>query len=608
MKHNVHMRAAPLRPNTFDAEANTVELVLSTGAAVQRAGYVEKLDINGADLRGAVGAPVLDTHNQGSTRSVLGVIVKAWKADGEIRARVQLSKRADVAGIVGDIREGILRNVSIGYSVKRWADSTDSKGNRVRTAVAWSIHEASIVPISADKGAQTRSMKMRKTKKGSAPAPTEDDVIDNTPENTEPTVAETRAEIRTIIKRAGGTPEQADDLIDADATVEQARAAAYDILTARTQNTPRVRVVQSHESPQALMQRRQGALYARVTGAAPKAEEREFYHVRLVDHARAALAAANISTTGLSDFDIIHRAHTTSDFPELLTGTGNRVLLEAFEAARSPLIQLGRTATAPDFRSLNRLRVSELGALQALGGENSELQNISRSETKDSYAIESFGGIFSLSFAAMTNDDLSAFNDFARVAAQAVAQYQKGVIVDLIEGNPNSEDGNALFSAAHGNILAPSGIFEGTDLSPLAEARYKMRTQTGLDGVTKLNLTPRFLVVGAALETDAQKAMSLVYAANASDVNAHSDTMEIMVESGLEDANWFVFADPSAAPVFEHAWLAGHQGPQMASQENFRTLARDFRVVAHWGAGLLPGGWRGAVANFGTDDSNSAGF
>lgn len=607
MKHNLLLRTASLKPNTFDPETNTVEVVLSTGAAVKRAGYVEKLDVNGVDLRAVIGAPMLDAHNQGSTRAVLGVIVKAWRADGELRASVKLSSRSDVAGTVGDIREGILRNVSVGYSVSKWRDETNSKGERVRTALAWKIFEASFVPIGADPGAQTRSNPMRKTKKGSAPAPTEDDVIDNTPE-AEPTVAETRAEIRTIIKRAGGTPEQADDLIDADATVEQARAAAYEIMTARTQNTPRVRLVQSHESPQALMQRRQGALYARVTGAAPKDEEREFYHVRLVDHARAFLAERGVSVVGLSEFDIIHRAHTTSDFPELLTGTGNRVLLEAFEAARSPLIQLGRTATAPDFRSLNRLRISEMGALQPLGGENSELKNVSRSEIADSYAVESFGGIFSLSFKAQVNDDLSAFSDFSRAAAQAVAQYQKGVIIDLIEGNANAEDGNPLFDASHGNLLAPSRILEGGSLAPLEEARYRMRTQTGLDGVTKLNLRPKFLVVGAALETEAQQVLSQVFAAQAANVNAFTDSMELMVESGLEDANWFVFADPAAAPVFEHAWLAGHQGPQMASQENFRTLARDFRVVAHWGAGLLPGGWRGAVANFGTDDSNSAGF
>ncbi|QGZ94875.1 prohead protease/major capsid protein fusion protein [Terricaulis silvestris] len=610
MRNQLMLRAAALAPTTYDAKTRTIEVVLSTGAAVARYGYVEKLDINGADLRGIVGAPVLDTHNQGSTRAVLGVIEKAWKVDGEIRARLRLSARDDVAGTVRDIAEGIIRNLSIGYSVSRWADSTNSKGERTRTALAWRILEASFCSIGADPGARTRSHPMKtKTKKGAASsAPPQDDVIDDQIiEREEPTVAETRAEIRTIIKRAGGTAEQADDLIDQEATVEQARAAAYEIMTARTSNTPRVRIVGSNEAPQAIMQRRQDALYARVTGAAPKPEEREFYNTRLVDHARAMLAERGVPVVGLSEFDIITRAHTTSDFPELLTGTGNRILLEQFQAAQSPLIQLGRTATAPDFRPLNRLRISEMGALQPLGGENSELKNISRSEIADAYSIESFGGIFALSFKAQQNDDLSAFADFGRAAGQAVAQYQRAVIVDLIEGNPNmGEDNQPLFSAAHNNNMDPSRILTaGGALTPLEDARLAMRIQKGLDGVTPLNLAPKFLVVGAELETEAQRAMSLVYAAQASDVNVFAGSLELLVESALDPVNWFLFANPSAAPVFEHSWLQGFSGPQLASQENFRTLARDYRVVAHWGAGLLPGGWRGAVANFATNDSNS---
>lgn len=613
MRHNMLLRSAALAPSTFNPKDNTVEVVLSTGSDVRRAGYIERLPIANADLSGIVGAPLLDAHAQHSTRAVLGVIEKAWKTETEIRARVKLSARDDVAGIVADVRDGILRNVSVGYAVSKWRDESNSKGERIRTALAWKIHEASFVPIGADPGAKTRSHSVRKTKKGvRVAAPEAETEIDsNTPEvetREEPTVAETRAEIRTIIRRAGGTAEQADDLIDSDSTVEQARAAAYELMTARTSRAPRVRIVSSHDDPAAIATRQQGALHARMTGAAPKPEEREFYYTRCVDYARQFLTAAGVSTLGLSEFDIITRAaHTTSDFPNLLTGTGNRLLLEQFEAFRTALLQLGRLANAPDFRPLNRLRISEMGAVTVLGGENSELKNVSRSEVVSSYQIDTAGLIFALSFAAIQNDDLGAFADFGRAAAQAVAQYQRQVVISLIEGNPvMAEDNQPLFSAAHRNVLAPSPIIgAGGDLSALRDARYLIRTQLGLDGATTLNLTPRFLVVGAGMETEAQQALSEVFAANVGDVNAFESAMTLIVESGLDPHNWFVFTNPSAAPVFEHAWLQGFAGPQLASMENFRTLAMDFRCVAHWGAGLLPGGWRGAVANFNTQESNS---
>jgi hypothetical protein len=213
-----------------------------------------------------------------------------------------------------------------------------------------------------------------------------------------------------------------------------------------------------------------------------------------------------------------------------------------------------------------------------------------------------------MSFKAQANDDLSAFADFGRAAGVQAAQYQKQVIINLIEGNPvMAEDGQPLFSAAHGNIATdPGRIFSwaGT-LAPLSLARLALRKQKGLDGSTPLNLRPAYLVVGAELETEAEQALAAISAQAASDVNVFSGSMELIVESALDPVNWFVFATPNAAPVFEHAWLQGYSGPQLASQENFRTLARDFRVVIHWGAGLLPGGWRGAYANFGTEDSNS---
>jgi hypothetical protein len=615
MRPKLHLRTASLAPTTYDAKTRTIEVVLSTGAAVQRYGYTEKLDINGADLRGIVGKPVLDAHSQHSTKAVLGVIQKAWKAEGEIRALLKLSARDDVAGIVRDIAEGIIRNVSIGYSVARWADSTNSKGERMRTALAWKILEASFVPVGADPGAKTRSHSMRKTKKSGAanPAPTDEDVIENTPETEtreEPTVAETRAEIRTIIKRAGGTPEQADELIDQEATVEQARAAAYEIMTARTSNAPRVRIVRSNDSPQAMMTRRQDSLVARMTGAAPAEHAREFMNTRLVDHARACLVERNVPIAGLSDGEIIMRAHTSSDFSELLTGAGNRVLLAQFEASRTPLHVLTRKATAPDLtRPLQRLRVSEMGEFEVLGGENSEIKNTTRSELKGAYTIDAGGLIFPLGFAAQTGDDLGAFNDITTALGQTVASYQREKLIALIEDNEVVEDGENFFSAAHGNIITPSGIFDSSDtLTPLAEAQYRLRKQTGLDGRTILNLKPKYLIVAADLESDARRAMSAIFAALSANANPFSESMEVLVDAGLRDGDWYVATDPAAAPAMEEAWLQGFAGPQLASQQNFRTLATEYRVTAFWGCGHLPGGHRGMIACLGSESSNSPGF
>ncbi|MFW5635000.1 MAG: hypothetical protein ACOCYR_08935, partial [Erythrobacter sp.] len=75
-------RLAPSEPKTADADALTVDAVVSTGADVQRRApgggtFVERLDLEGADLSALVGGPVLDSHSRFATRDILGVVEHA---------------------------------------------------------------------------------------------------------------------------------------------------------------------------------------------------------------------------------------------------------------------------------------------------------------------------------------------------------------------------------------------------------------------------------------------------------------------------------------------------------------------------------------------------
>lgn len=605
MPNDLLLRAASLAPTTYDADTNTIEAVISTGADVQRAGYIERLPIANADLRGIAGAPVLDAHNQGSTRAVLGVIEKAWKAAGEIRARIKLSSRDDVAGLVRDIADGILRNLSIGYRVKQWADSTDSKGNRVRTAVAWAIREASFVPIGADAGAVTRGAPMKKKQKaGANPTPEHEDALENEPAN-ENTVAETRAEIRDIIKRAGGTPEQADELIDQDATVEQARAAAYELMTARTQSAPRVRVINPGVAPAEALEHRTEALAVRVAGGKPSDHARPFVALSLVDHARDMLEARGDRVRGMTAEAILTRAmHTVSDFPELLTGTGARLLKPAYEAASSPLVALARKVTASDFRTQAMLQLGEMPKLGKVS-ESGEIKSVTRGEAKESWSLDTYGAIFSLSRKALINDDLSAFADFASAAGQAAANTVADLLVQaLTQSNgagPIMGDTVRLFHADHGNTDSNGGQI---DVESVSAARVAMMTQTGVDGSTLINVRPDTLIVAPSQLTKAEQ-----FVADFQPITFDTTQpfkLSVVCEPRLEAVSpfdWYL-AD-SRFPALVLGGLAGAEGPQIASRDGFEVLGREFRVTLDVGVG--PNDWRGWYYAGGHSDSNSAG-
>lgn len=575
-------RRASFTPDTFNADAMTVEAVISTFAPVARrdtrGSYTERLDPAGLDLSGLVGSPVLDGHRQGSARDVIGTIA-AYRMEGEaLVATIRLSGAADAAPIITRIQEGTLKGVSIGYRVARWADSTDPVTKaRVRTAAAWAISEVSAVPIPADPGATFRSNPMPK------------DIQD-----------ETRAALLKRLVEAHDLPdewatrmEEAGEELTDDEIRAQARAAAAEALQTRARQTPRIRTVATQDDPATVMARRADALFARVSGTAPKPEAAPYMADSLRDHARAAVEATGTSTRGM-DADQLFRAamHTTSDFPGLLTSTGNRTLIGAYQAAQSPIkTTLARQATLPDFRAGTRLKLSDVGLLEKVS-ETGEIKSTTRGEAKESYSLDTYATQFAISRKALINDDLGAFRDWGQTAGRMAAETEANLLLAKLLSNPvMGEDGLALFHATHGNLAAGAAL----NVAALDAARKAMRNVKALDGKTPINATPKFLVVGPEQETAAEQVLASIYAATVADVNAFSGKLSLLVEPRITDDRFYVFADPAVLPVLEYSYLSSAQGPQMASREGWDVLGMEFRVVLDFGCGAVD--WRGAYLN-----------
>lgn len=109
--------------------------------------YIERLSLtpDAVDLSRLEGGSVLDAHRQSAVRDVLGTVRSATVNGQQGTAILQFSARPEVAPIWQDVVAGILRHISVGYSVERWAESTEN-GARVLTAVRWTPHEISLVP------------------------------------------------------------------------------------------------------------------------------------------------------------------------------------------------------------------------------------------------------------------------------------------------------------------------------------------------------------------------------------------------------------------------------------------------------------------------------
>jgi len=596
-------RALGFRPGSIDEKARTVELTASTGAGRwmddMDGRFLEVLEVKpgSVDLSRVDGMPLLDSHRQDGLDRVLGVVRGARIENSELIVSVQISERAEA--IWKDIKAGIIRNVSVGYSVNETEDRADPEtGHRVRAVVGWTLMEVSLVPVAADAGAKTRGSAMPDNPNPApAPAPAQPPT---------PSPIETRAavnqEIRDLARTFDLGAAFADPLIDRQASADEARTAAIEEVRKRGNQpapVPRVTSVIHHDAPEQLVSRMGEALYARSNPAHQVSEPaRAYMNVTTLDMARDCLQRAGVQTTGLSPADTIRRAlQTTSDYPLIFADTANRSLRAGYENAPAVMKRLARQTTAKDFRSKTKIQIGEMPTLEKVN-EAGEYKYGSQAEAAESYSIDTFGKIIALSRKALVNDDLGAFNDLSGKLGMAAAEFENQTLIDLLEsgsGNgPTMSDTKALFHADHGN---KAGSGAAPDETTLSAARLAMRKQTGLSG-RRINVQPKFLLVPPDLETTAEKLLATIQAAKADDVNPFGGKFELLVDARLADAaRWFMAADPNQVAGLEFAYLQGEEGPQIETRAGFEVDGMEVKVRLDFGAAFLD--WRGWYMNDG---------
>ena len=245
IKTYANMIRADVQPATLNEEKRTVEVVFATDTPVLTSGRVsnwepfkEVLSFDNAHVRMDRlnnGAPVLDNHDRyGGVRTVLGVVenptIDPVTRTG--KATLRFSKRSEVEGIFQDVKDGILKNVSVGYRVYKYEMQPSVEGETVRTykAIDWEPTEISLANIPADPNSGMRT-------EGAEQFDTE--IIEqNQNRGLEPNMTEAEkkalrdaerqraADITKAVAEAGLSAEFARGLIDNEAvTVEAARTA-----------------------------------------------------------------------------------------------------------------------------------------------------------------------------------------------------------------------------------------------------------------------------------------------------------------------------------------------------------------------------------------------
>jgi len=626
---------AAVQPQTYNEEARTVELTWTTGAQVRRydwldGPYLEELSLDPKAIRMDrlnAGAPLLANHRSNSLDNVIGVVEKAWLDGNQGRATVRFSDREDVQPIISDVRSGILRNISVGYTVHEYEVEKPSERGGMPTyrAIDWEPMEISVVPIGADSLAQIRGSEelhpVLITQRSPVMEP-DDNTPVNVPEapvetpvapNAEEIRAQVRAQeinrisaIREATRKAKLNDDFADKLIDAGKSIDEARSAIIDAWATKADaSATSSRIEMGETSGEKALRGAEEALLARA--GLVKHEDikgNEFRGMRLSDFARLSLENEGVNTRGMS-YDAIAQmvlrsggGQSTSDFPVLLENTMHKTLLAAYQTAPDAWRQIARVGSVSDFRAWKRLRTGTLANLTAVS-ESGELLNMPISDAEaESVQATRFGNIISITPETIVNDDFDWIANQAAALGRAAARTIEATVFAKLLANPTMSDGESLLSTAHGNIQTSGGPISVANIDA---GRVAMASQMDIDKHDYLNIRPSILLCSIASGGLARTVCNSQYdpdsAARLLVPNKINGLVNTIIDTPRISTGWYLLANPTDAPVLEVVFLDGNQNPRIQQEENFRTKGLSWSVELPFGVGVID--YRGIYWNDG---------
>lgn len=613
------LRAADVRPASYQEADNSIEVVWSIGAAGLRFDwldgqhYVEELSMEPSAIRLGrlnAGACLLDSHSTYSLSSVLGSVVPGSVRieNGEGLCRVRLARTPDVADTVAKIIDGHIRSLSVSYNVFEF-QRTEREGEYPHMlATDWEPVELSFVTVPFDAAAQVRQRSAAQggehpcTIRGAAapntentmpdpvivpaadPAPVVQPVADPSPapviENrSAPTVTAT-----VIFERCARSTDLGDTfarelIVRNEATpltaIDFERAISDRLIDARALPVIDARAGRSGTENDGYRRAIEAAVILRAdpNATVPEADAaaaREFRGMSMMEMARDYCTRTGIGVFGGNKLEIAgaalglrYGAHTTSDFANALSNAAGKRVRAAYDIAPQTFGPIVTRGTLPDFKDTNIIGLGDAPSL-LLVRENAEFTYGAMSDTGMSYKLQTYGRIIAITRQALINDDKRLFSRIPTQFGFKARDLESDLVWGIIISNPTMGDGFTLFSTQHGNLGTGAAI----TVASVTAGRTAMAQQKSAEGGF-ITVRPVFLVVGPAKQTEAEQFLTTVTAAQTSNVNPFAGKLQLIVEPRITDNSWYLIADPSAIDTIELSHLEGQEGVFIETQAGF---------------------------------------
>lgn len=301
----------------------------------------------------------------------------------------------------------------------------------------------------------------------------------------------------------------------------------------------------------------------------------------------------------------IFALHTTSDFPNLLSNSANKVLRAAYEAAPSTWQIWCEQGEVSDFKASPQIVLGSFSSLEVVPeGQDIDFDGTMREEAENIQA-QTLGRGIAMSRQMIINDDLGGFLRRARSLGFAARRTVNEDVYAALVANANMADGGALFNATaatttggHANLTG-SGTAISTASIAVGEGMMAAQKDPGLK--TTLGLMPRYLIVPYGkkqIAWDVLNSPTDIGQSNSNKRNyAQSLGLELVAEHQLTGNAWYLAADQNQAPLMQVAFLNGNSTPQVDENVDFKSKSILMTVMLDYGVKAID--WRAGYKNNG---------
>jgi len=587
---------------------------------------------------------VLFTHGRDPNygRMPIAKIEKAWVDENERKGKalVTFDDDEDSDRVFQKVKKGLIKGVSVGYTVSSWEEVAAGKKSAngrftgpAYIAIKWEPLEISIEPTPADpsvgvgraedmpapadgRADKSFSEKEEKTMDKDEMKVETPEAVDKSAErgNTAPAVPKENtvraveaerqrvSEITAMCRDFAIDPQE---FIKNGDSVDKVRAAILEKVKGIMKPLPagggEVRV-EKDEADKFRAAASDGILIrAGKTIEKPAEGAREFRGMSLRDLAIECVARAGRVNAHRLDDDTLFREAMTPDsqFAGVLSNAVNKTMATAYRTAQTTYQRWTGRGSVRDFKAATHYQISEAGDLLHMT-QNGEFKFDEMRDQGVNKAVATFGRAFGFTRQAFINDDLDILTRIPEAYVRAARRGINRLVYRMLGTNPVIFDGQQLFAAAHNNVAAQGG---NISVQTVGAGRQAMRTQRNLRGNEILNIGPRFIIVPAARETEAQQFLSnTIVPTTQANVNPFIGTLEPIADGELDalvaQGNpfpWFLAADPADVDTIEVTYLNGDDMPKLESQVGFDFLGIKWRIYIDYGVTVLD--YRGLYMN-----------